>query len=148
MDLLRELFAIAGALEDAALPFALAGGWALAIHGSPRATTDIDLLLPETALQRALTVVSALGFHEPRTRSFGDGMEIVRVTKIASGAALTLDLLVARAPLDAALASRERLALAEGALWVISRDALIAMKLWSGRPQDLVDVARLTGDDR
>ncbi|MCA9670053.1 MAG: hypothetical protein KC503_30870 [Myxococcales bacterium] len=31
---------------------------------------------------------------------------------------------------------------------VISRDALIAMKVWAGRPQDAADVQRLQESDR
>jgi hypothetical protein len=41
MFLLRLL----DALEEARVPFALVGGYAVALHGAPRGTVDIDLIL-------------------------------------------------------------------------------------------------------
>ena len=33
-------------------------------------------------------------------------------------------------------------------IWVVSREGLIQMKSWAGRPQDLADIDRLRGLDR
>jgi len=71
-----------------------------------------------------------------------------RFTKIEhDGRTLMLDVLIADAPLDAVWATRMRVdfadATVEGTLCVVSRDALITLKLAAGRPQDLVDVQRL-----
>ena len=41
------LSTIAGALEDAGIPYALVGAAALAVHGVSRSTLDQDLLVTE-----------------------------------------------------------------------------------------------------
>lgn len=45
MDLKRELLAVIRALNDADVPYALCGGMAVVLHGHPRLTRDIDLLV-------------------------------------------------------------------------------------------------------
>lgn len=44
MDLYAELRALVDALQVAEIDYALCGAVALAIHGLPRATRDIDLM--------------------------------------------------------------------------------------------------------
>jgi hypothetical protein len=51
VDLFAEVVALAAALEAAALDYAICGGVALAIHGAPRATMDIDLMAREVVWQ-------------------------------------------------------------------------------------------------
>jgi hypothetical protein len=46
LDLLEEFRSILCALEAAEIEFAVCGGLAVAIHAHPRATLDVDLLLP------------------------------------------------------------------------------------------------------
>ncbi len=46
LDLFDEFVALVDALEKARLPYAVCGGLAMAIHGLPRATIDVDLLVP------------------------------------------------------------------------------------------------------
>lgn len=71
------------------------------------------------------------------------------MTKMEQGGArLTLDLILVDDNLKPAWESRTMLAFGERKLWVISRDALIAMKTLSNRPQDLADIARLREIDR
>ena len=50
MDLHQELVQLIDALEAAGAEYALCGGLALAVHGHPRFTKDIDLLVPAEAL--------------------------------------------------------------------------------------------------
>ena len=49
-----------------------------------------------------------------------------------------------RRELEPVWASRERRALVEGTISVVSRAALVSMKLAAGREQDLVDVKKLS----
>ena len=44
VDLLDELRALLATLDEQGLEYALVGALALAVHGAPRATTDIDLI--------------------------------------------------------------------------------------------------------
>jgi hypothetical protein len=50
VDLYESLFAVIDELDRDGIDHALVGGLALAVHGAPRATTDIDLLVGRDAL--------------------------------------------------------------------------------------------------
>lgn len=149
MDLFQEFTALTQALEAARVDYAVAGGLAVAIWGVPRATQDIDLLVPSGALDGALAVGRQCGFSiEALPMSFHDGTEIRRVSKPGAGAMLTLDLLLVTRNLEPAWQSRQRVPVEGGELWVVGREALIQMKTAAGRPQDLADAHRLTEIDR
>lgn len=76
-------------------------------------------------------------------------ISICRFTKIEpDGRTLILDVLLAEGPLESVWQTRARVAFAASeapgsALWVVSRDGLITLKLAAGRPQDIVDIQRL-----
>jgi hypothetical protein len=149
LDLFEEFKRLVVALDERGVEHAVVGALAVAIHGAPRATTDIDLLLPAASLPLALEVVRECGFTLPaHPMKFRDGTEVQRVTKIESGESLTLDFLLLNDSLAPAWASRSRLQTDFGAVSVISREALIAMKVAAGRPRDLGDVESLTEMDR
>jgi hypothetical protein len=75
-------------------------------------------------------------------------MELRRFTKVVGEEHLVLDLLVVDERSQAAWASRQRVDTLTGALWVVSREALIEMKAASARPQDLADIEKLEDLDR
>jgi hypothetical protein len=150
VTLIEELSGLVQALDAAGVEYGLVGALALAVWGSPRATQDIDLLVRADALERAREVARTRGFVlEALPIRFQDGMELRRVTKIdPAGGHLTLDLILVSPNLEAVWSSRQSVPFGEFPLQVVSRDALIAMKLSAGRPQDLVDVQRLQEQDR
>jgi 7,8-dihydro-6-hydroxymethylpterin-pyrophosphokinase len=53
LDLVEEFRAVVAALEAAEVQFAVCGGLAVAIHAQPRATMDVDLLLPNDQIVTA-----------------------------------------------------------------------------------------------
>lgn len=53
LDLKQELEMLVEALGEAAVPFAVCGGIAVTIHGAPRLTDDLDLLVPKDLLDIA-----------------------------------------------------------------------------------------------
>jgi hypothetical protein len=149
LDLFEETVALLGELERRGLPYAVAGAVALAIHGVPRATTDIDLLVAPADLDAVLDVARTRGFGiEAHPMRFGDGLEIRRVVRTEGPETLTLDLLLVDRNLEPAWASRQRVVTERGELWVVSREGLIQMKAWAGREQDLADIRRLRELDR
>jgi hypothetical protein len=149
LDLFEETVALLGELEHRGLPYAVAGAVALAIHGAPRATTDIDLLVRPPDLDGVLAVARARGFViEAFPMRFADGLEIRRVVRTEGPEMLTLDLLLVDRNLEPAWASRQRVGTERGEFWVVSRDGLIQMKAWAGREQDLADIRRLRELDR
>ncbi|MCB9692993.1 MAG: nucleotidyltransferase [Alphaproteobacteria bacterium] len=151
MDLQVELHRVLQVLHEAGVEYALCGGLALAVHGAPRATTDIDLLMREDDVPTVLSLVEPLGYRfRANPMRFPDGMRIQRVTRIAGREAITLDLLLvddAGATAEA-FASRTTVSTGAGDVTVVSREGLVALKVWAGRPQDLADIQRLEDDDR
>ena len=148
MNLVDELHAIAGALVAAGIPHAVCGGIAVTVHGAIRSTKDIDLLVLPGDVARVLEAVRPLGYAFaalPMTFEAGTPRErnVQRVTKIDGKAHLLLDLLLAEGPLAGMLADRVEVQLERGALSVVSRETLIQMKRFAGRPQDLADLEKL-----
>ena len=149
MTLFDEFVAVVGALDRAGVDYVLVGGLAVGVWGAPRATKDIDLLVQPADLERAKQAVHACGYvHSALPMRFSDGMQLHRVSKLESGSLVTVDFILVDSNLRAAWESRVRHDLETGSISVVSRDALIAMKLAAGRPQDQADVLKLTEQDR
>lgn len=149
LDLFEELKQVVRALDDAGVDYAVVGALAVAIHGAPRATGDIDLLIERQSLPQAMEAARTSGFTIAAIpMTFRDGGELQRVTKLAGREMLMLDYLLVTESLVPVWESRTRLPTEFGPLSVISRDALIAMKVAAGRPRDLGDVASLEELDR
>jgi hypothetical protein len=144
MDFFQELKNLTVALEVGGVDYALCGGVALAIHGVPRATQDIDLLVRPEDLARLREIARTCGFVlESFPMDFASGITIQRFTKLIDGHPLMLDALLVGGSLDGAWKSRQSAEMEDGRMVVVSRESLIALKLAAGRPQDLVDVQRL-----
>jgi acetolactate synthase regulatory subunit len=149
IDLFDETMGLLAELERHSVPYAVAGALALAIHGVPRATTDIDLLVRRDDVEAILEVARARGFRvQALPMRFSDGLEVRRSSKVDATVMLTLDLLLVNENLEPVWASRERVATERGDVWVVSRQGLIEMKAWAGREQDLADIRRLRELDR
>lgn len=151
MDLFAELLQLTAALDAEQVEYAICGAIALAVHGAPRATKDIDIMARPGDLPRLRKATTACGFTiEALPMTFeSSGISIQRFTKIEpSGRTVMLDVLLADAILGAVWDSRIRLEVAlpgntSRTLSVVSRDGLITLKVAAGRPQDLVDVRRI-----
>jgi hypothetical protein len=146
-DLEEELAAIVDALNAAQLPYALCGGLAMAVHGAPRATVDIDLLVREEQLSGIHETVEPLGFvihARPMTFSSGN-VRIDRVSKIdpRDGETLMLDLLLVTPAVEDVWALRETRAWRGATLQVVSREGLIRLKQFRSSTQDRADIERL-----
>lgn len=149
MTLLEQLRAILAALDGAGIEYALVGGLAVAVWGAPRATQDIDLLVRPESVDAIVAVIEPLGFRfRALPITFSDGMQLQRVSKIENGVLLTVDLLLVDANLEPTWASRRQIEVEGKPIWVISREALIQMKLAAGRTRDVQDVERLEEIDR
>ena len=151
MDLHRELTRLVDALEDVGAEYALCGGLALDVHGHPRFTKDIDLLVPTDAMEQVVAQDRNLGYiidaglipfdsKGPRAR------EVRRLSKVEGKELLTLDLLVLPPFLDRVWAEREEFEWEGRILRVVSRRGLVEMKRIAGRTQDLADLEVLEGD--
>jgi hypothetical protein len=150
IDLLAELRAILERLDKEQVPYALCGGIAMAIHGYPRATVDIDLLVPPENLPGVLEAVRPLGFDIPANpMSFRGGtVEIRRISKVRPGEpVLCLDILLVTPTLQEAWKSRLKMTWDFGTISVVSREGLIALKMLRGSGRDQDDIKQLRGEE-
>lgn len=149
MNLFDELVTVVQALDAAGVDYALVGGLAVGVWGAPRATKDIDILVMPGDVARAKACLRTCGYHlEALPMKFSDGMQLERVSKPVGSQLMTVDLILVDSNLEVAWRSRERRATEVNEISVISREALIAMKVAAGRPQDQADVVKLTEQDR
>lgn len=148
MNLVDELYAVAAALREAGVRYAICGGLAVTIHGATRTTKDIDILVPPDRVDDALEAVRPLGYRFaalPTTFDVGKPGErrVQRVTKVDGDDHLVLDLIFEDAAFRRMLDGCIEIDLPEGQLSVVSLEALGAMKRLAGRPQDLADLQHL-----
>jgi len=146
-DLYEEFNSIIAALEEHGIDYAVCGGLAMAVHGLPRATVDIDLLILRESLEDVRELARALGYTIeafPLTFSHG-AVEIRRLSKLDrdTGIVLSLDLLLVTPEIVEIWQSRTEVAWEAGSLWVVSRRGLIALKSLRSSAQDLVDIEQL-----
>ena len=147
-DIRQELLNVVGALDDAGVPYALCGGLAVVLHGFPRATKDIDLLiLPENldSVRAALRPAGYILEAAPMTFQRGKPEEqrIHRVSRVENREIITVDLLLVGPFLTDVWEAREAFDVNGVRLVAASRAGLLKMKRSAGRPQDIADVERL-----
>jgi hypothetical protein len=139
-DLLAEL-------ANAGVDFVIVGAYALAFHGAPRATGDIDILVRPT-LENAQRLVSALAQFGAPLASAGVSCDDFTRAGMVYQIGLPprrIDLLteISGVPFDEAWATRQPAEVDGHTVSFIGREALLKNKQASGRPKDVADVARL-----
>ena len=148
--LFDELNDIIELLEKSNIEYAICGGLALAIHGFPRATFDIDILIKAESLEKAIEIVVAKGYNiRGLDMSFKErAVEIRRVSKIdKEGEVLSLDFLLVTPKVEDVWETKEEYDWQGKDLWLVSREGLIKMKTLAGRDKDLIDLGRLKGEE-
>lgn len=145
-------------LVDAKVEFVVIGGFALAAYGYQRATKDIDIVPAPDApnLAALFTALEAIDAHPIEADDFR--AEELPVPFTAEGLADLgnwalattfgrVDLMQEVAGVESYESLRSRAEPRDlpgtGRVWFSSRDDLITMKRAAGRPEDLIDVARL-----
>jgi hypothetical protein len=150
-DITDELRALITKLDEHEVDYALCGGMAMAIYNRPRFTIDIDLLIEEESLPKALGVAESMAYNiRGKDLSFANGaVEIRRISKIdpEGDDVLTVDFLLVTPQIRGTWDSRVELEWGGSRLSVVSREGLIALKKLSGRPQDIVDITGLSEDE-
>ncbi len=138
------------ALHDAGVPYAVVGGYAVALHGVPRGTIDIDFVIKWTLenlqkteqVLKSLGLVSRLPIDAEMVYRFRD--EYIRERNLIAwnfydpvNRSHDIDIIVT---FDLKNASVKVIRMADGDIRILSRKDLIAMKRAAGRPQDLEDI--------
>ncbi|CAN5805454.1 hypothetical protein BH11MYX4_BH11MYX4_43890 [soil metagenome] len=142
----RDLLAC---LVGAHVDFVIVGAHALAAHGLPRATGDIDVLVRPTPANAELVMRALAEFGAPTA---AHGISAADFAKPGQVYQLGLpprriDLLtsVDGVSFEDAFGSRIEVSVGGLLLPFLGRDALIANKRAAGRPKDLVDLEALLG---
>lgn len=144
---LRRVTADLNALVDNGMlgSWALCGGLALAVWGAPRATLDIDVLADPAQGRTSAAAAEALVRQGwtlvEHARHPGDPVpELLRMTCGDVG----VDILVAHRNWEVAMLEEALVVSWQGVgIPSVQVEALAAMKLRAGGPQDLVDAGRL-----
>lgn len=145
MKLSKDLREFVALLNSRKIKFLLVGGYAVAYHGLPRFTEDIDFLI-ETAPENAALVAAAVndfGFPEFKPDDFRKPETIIQLGRAPN----RIDLLtsVTVVSFEEAWKTKIQTNLDGLPVWVISKELLVRNKLATGRPQDLADMERIGG---
>lgn len=144
---------VASALDKAKIPYAIVGGYAVALHGAVRGTIDIDIVIKwtlknlkdvEQALKN-LGLVSSLPIDAKSVFHFRE--EYIQKRHLIAwnfydpiNPANQVDIIISY---DLKNAKTTLIKTSGGKLRVLSLEDLIAMKKASGRPQDIEDIKAL-----
>lgn len=141
---LREFVAL---LNSRKIKYLLVGGYAVAYHGLPRYTEDIDFLI-ETSPENASLVATAIndfGFANLGLKpdDFLAPENVIQLGRSPN----RIDLLtsVTAVSFEEGWKTKVQTELDGLPVWVISKDLLVKNKLATGRRQDLADVERIGG---
>jgi hypothetical protein len=145
MDLYEELVLLVTALDRAGMRYAVCGGLAVAIHGHPRLTKDIDILVHPDDEARTLELAESAGFNAPSLpMEFGARtdwpMTVTRVSRIEGDDVLSLDVIRAAGWLAPILQQHASAEWEDRRIPVVSRRGLSLMKRVANRPQDRADL--------
>ncbi len=138
VDLLR-------AFTAADVRYLVVGAYALALHGRPRATGDLDIWVDATP-DNARRVLQALAEFGAPTQDISQAdLERPGITYQIGLPPVRIDILTELTDLTFAEAWPERLRRPFGSIDVdfIGRDAFVRNKRATGRPKDLVDIQGL-----
>ena len=145
MDLAPDFNEFCGLLRARHVEFMIVGAHALAFHGHPRFTGDLDVLIRPTLANadRLLSALADFGFDdvpltaaqviEPR-RLIEMGVAPVQIHVMSE---------ISGVSWDEAWATREVGRLGDEDVAFIGRDAFVRNKRAAGRPQDLADLEAL-----
>jgi len=147
MDVQKDFADLCALLNAKNIDFLIVGGYAVAFHGAPRFTGDLDILIRPDAeqLERMLGALREFGFPTDdvtttelleRHRILQLGLVAVQIHAMTS---------ITGVKWDHAWACRVRGGYGSGPVHFIGREALVANKLAAGRTKDLADVEALEG---
>lgn len=136
---------LAAALTEAGVLYAIAGGLAVSMHGRPRTTDDVDVLLTPDGLKRFKRYWLGRGYVErfPGSKNMRDARSGVKIDVLLTG-----DYPGDGKPKPVRFPDPVDAAVRIDGLWTVGLPELIELKLASGmtspdRPRDFDDVIQL-----
>lgn len=146
----RDFAEILFELSAAGADFLIVGAHALAAHGVPRATGDLDIWVRPTAENAERVLVALRRFGAPLSDLTVDDLTRPDTVFQIGLPPSRVDILSGISGVDFAAAwSRRRLVMLDGVqVNVLAREDFIVNKRASGRPKDLLDLALLDEADQ
>ncbi|RKY19750.1 MAG: hypothetical protein DRQ55_09910 [Planctomycetota bacterium] len=145
----RDFSDLLSAFADCGVEYLLIGAHALSVHGFVRATGDLDVWV-RPSRENAGAVCKALrAFGAPAEMFTEDDLVQPDQVLQLGVAPVRIDILtsISGVTFDEAWGARMEVLVEGQSVSVLSREHLIINKQATGRPQDLIDVDRLTQGD-
>lgn len=149
MNLYDEFFALIPYLNKLGVRYAVIGGIAMAFHGRPRFTRDIDVLIHPDDIELVRMAFQRLGYRETAAPwTFRNtNLTLHRFLKVAGEEEMMIDILLANTPDHQQIIARAVQAEAEiGPVHVATRNDLVRLKSSRNSDQDKVDIRGLLDD--
>jgi hypothetical protein len=142
---LSLLAQVSSLLQGRGIPHALIGAGALAVHGVPRATADLDLLtLDETCLEEGLWSQLRASGVEVEVRRGDASDPLAGVVRLGAAAESAVDVIVGRHAWQRAILRRATATSVAGAkIPIVGMADLVLLKLYAGGPQDAWDIDQI-----
>lgn len=132
-------------LNTKSVKYVIVGAWALAFHGRPRYTGDLDIFIAreQDNADRLMEVIEAFGFGQSGIKR-DDFLRVDHVIQLGR-APNRIDILtgISGVAFDEAWESREQGSISDVAVFVISRELLIKNKRAANRDKDQADIKLL-----
>ncbi len=132
-------------LNTKSVKYVIVGAWALAFHGRPRYTGDLDIFVARELedARRLMEVIEAFGFGQSGIER-DDFLQVDHVIQLGR-APNRIDILtgISGVAFDEAWKSREQGKISDVDVFVISRDLLIKNKRAANRDKDQGDIKLL-----
>jgi hypothetical protein len=145
--ILARLATISAALRDQRVPHAVIGGLALAAWGPPRATFDIDFLVPgdETTLEAVRTAARTAALDQVRRKVIAfERIRLLRMAAVEGDAVITVDFVIVADEVSSEMLRRVQVArLGENSVPVASPEDIVLLKSLRSSDQDRVDIRGL-----
>ena len=149
-DLAQAVADLSGLFEQMGLRYAVMGGIAVRAFGIPRPTYDLDftLAIDRTRLADLYQAVARLGYTvpEPYLQGWVDqvkGLPLVKFRLYLASRGVDIDVFLAESPYQQEVLARRRREAVQGqAVWLVSPEDLVLLKLFAGRPRDIADCGR------
>jgi hypothetical protein len=147
VELQKDFEDLCVSLNGRSVEYVIVGGYALAFHGAPRFTGDLDIFIRPTEdnIDRLIRALRDFGFRQPQF----DPNDLLQRRKILELGRQPVQVhimaFISGVPWETAWDSRQSATYGNTPVSFLGREAFIANKRAVGRAKDLADIEALLG---